>query len=160
MVEPQAEALAAGVFPGQERMAVVGDIDHLSAAISHATAPAFMLGAVAAFLSVLIGRMERIGERNRALQAGGDGIDSSLRDTIAKSFARRMQLLSRAIYYAVLSALVTAALLIGAFLAALVGLGHGDVMAVMFVVALALLMISLVELAREVRVHMATMHLD
>ena len=43
-----------------------------------------------------------------------------------------MQLLSRAIYYAVLSALVTAALLIGAFVAALVGLGHGGVMAVMF----------------------------
>ena len=72
-------------------MAVVGGIDHLSAAISHATAPAFMLGAVAGFLSVLIGRMERIGERNRALQSGADGaIDPSLRDTIARSFARRM----------------------------------------------------------------------
>ena len=142
-------------------MAVVGDIDHLSAAISHATAPAFMLGAVAGFLSVLIGRMERIVDRNRALQSGdGDGIDPSLKDAITRSFARRMQLLSRAIYYAVLSALITAALLIGAFLAALFGFSHGGLMAVMFVVALALLVISLVELAREIRVHMATMHLD
>ena len=71
-----------------------------------------------------------------------------------------MKLLSRAIFYAVLSALITAALLIGAFLAALFGFGHGGFMAVMFVVALALLVISLVELAREIRVHMATMHLD
>jgi len=49
-------------------MAVVGDIDHLSAAISHATAPAFMLGAVAGFLSILIARLERIADRNRALR--------------------------------------------------------------------------------------------
>jgi hypothetical protein len=142
-------------------MAVVADIDHLSTAISHATAPAFMLGAVAAFLSVLISRMERIMDRKRALQSGGfDTLDPSLKDAIAKSFARRLQLLSRAVYYAVLSALITAALLIGAFLAALAGVGHGGIMAAMFVVALALLMVSLVELTREIRVHMATMHLD
>ena len=81
-----------------------------------------MLGAVAAFLSVLVGRMERIMDRNRALQSGGaDALDPSLKDAIAKSFARRMQLLSRAIYYAMLSALITAALLMVAFLAALAG---------------------------------------
>jgi 2-methylisocitrate lyase-like PEP mutase family enzyme len=142
-------------------MAVVADFDHLSAAISHATAPAFMLGAVAGFLSVLVGRMERVMDRNRALQSSGaDALDPSLKDAIAKSFARRMQLLSRAIYYAVLSALITAALLTGAFVAALVGYGHGGIMAAMFVVALVLLMVSLVELTREIRVHMATMHLD
>ncbi len=33
-------------------------------------------------------------------------------------------------------------------------------MAAMFAVALALLMVSLIELTREIRVHMATMHLD
>jgi len=142
-------------------MAVVGDIDHLNAAISHATAPAFMLGAVAGFLSVLVGRMERVMDRNRALQSGGaDALDPSLKDAIAKSFARRMQLLSRAIYYAVLSALITAALLMVAFMAALAGFGHGGIMAAMFAVALALLMVSLIELTREIRVHMATMHLD
>jgi sterol desaturase/sphingolipid hydroxylase (fatty acid hydroxylase superfamily) len=97
----------------------------------------------------------------RCSQSTGAGaIDPSLRDTIAKAFARRMQLLSRAIFCAVLSVLITAALLIIAFLAALVGLGHGVVMAAMFVVALVLLMVSLVELTREIRVHMKTMHLD
>jgi hypothetical protein len=140
-------------------MAIVADLDHLSAAISHATAPAFMLGAVAGFLSVLVGRMERVLDRSRALQSGGgDAIDPSLRDAIGKSFARRMQLLSRAIYCAVLSALMTAALLIVVFVAALVG--HGGIMAAMFVVALALLMVSLAELTREIRVQMAMMPLD
>ena len=46
----------------------VSDIDHLGSVISHATAPAFMLGAVAAFLSILIQRMERISDRIRALR--------------------------------------------------------------------------------------------
>ena len=71
-----------------------------------------------------------------------------------------MVLLSRAIYFAVLSALLTAALLITAFLAALVGIGHGHFVALMFAVSLVLLMASLVELTREIRVHMANMHLE
>ena len=79
---------------------------------------------------------------------------------IADSFARRMELLSRAIHLAVLSAMVTAALLIRAFLAALAGISHGGVVAVMFAAALALLMASLIDLAREIRLHSATIHLD
>jgi len=142
-------------------MAVVGDIDHLSTAISHATAPAFMLGTVAAFLSILVARMERIVDRNRSLRSGDlASLEPSVRKRIADAFARRMELLGRAIYFAVLSAMVTAALLIGAFLAALAGLAHGGVVAVMFVVALALLMASLIDLAREIRLHSATIHLD
>jgi hypothetical protein len=71
-----------------------------------------------------------------------------------------MELLSRAILFAVLSALVTAALLIAAFFAALIGIGHGQVVAMMFALALLLLMASLVQLAREIRVYMAHMHLE
>jgi hypothetical protein len=87
-------------------------------------------------------------------------VDRSVRDAIAASYARRMLPFSRAIFFAVLSALMTAALLIGAFVAALVGLGHGGMVALMFAISLALLMASLVELTREIRVDMATMRLD
>ena len=139
-------------------MALVNDIDQLSQAISHATAPAFMLGAVAAFLSILIARLERVGDKLRALRTSDPSLDPA--GVIAASFARRMELLTRAIYFAVLSALLTAALLIGAFLAALVGLGHGQIIAMLFAAALALLMVSLVELTREIRVYMAHMHLE
>jgi hypothetical protein len=140
-------------------LALVADIDQLSTAISHATAPAFMLGAVAAFLSILITRLERIADKNRALRsADAASLDPS--GAIAASFSRRMALLSRAIYFAVLSALVTAALLIGAFASALVGIGHGRIVAFMFTLSLALLMASLVELTREIRVYMANMHLE
>ena len=142
-------------------MAVVADIDQLSAAISHATAPAFMLGAVAGFLSILIARMERIVDRNRSLRAGDlASLEPSVREAIAGSFMRRMQLLGSAITFAVLSALVTAALLIAAFATALLGVGHGGIVAMMFVVALALLIAALVNLAREIRVQIATMGVD
>jgi len=139
-------------------LALVTDIDHLSQAISHATAPAFMLGAVAGFLSILIARLERVADKMRALRSSDADLDPT--GKIAASFMRRMELLSRAIYFAVLSALLTAALLIGAFLTALVGIGHGQIVAMMFAAALALLMASLVELTREMRVYMAHMHLE
>ena len=57
-------------------MALVADIDQLSTAISHATALAFMLGAVAAFLSILIARLERVGDEQRALRSA-DAVDLS-----------------------------------------------------------------------------------
>ena len=118
-----------------------------------------MLGAVAGFLSILIARLERVADKNRALRTA-EAVAIDLTGEIAASFSRRMVLLSRAIYFAVLSALVTAALLICAFFAALVGIGHGQVVAVMFTVSLGLLIASLVELAREIRVYMAHMHLE
>ena len=59
---------------------------------------------------------------------------------------RRMMLLSPAIYFAVLSALVTAGFLIGAF----EGVGHARLVAMMFAVSLGLLIAALVELTREI----------
>ncbi len=139
-------------------MALVNDIDQLNVAIAHATAPAFMLGAVAAFLSILIARLERIADKNKALRSSDVDLDPT--GVVAASFARRMELLSRAIYFAVLSALLTATLLICAFLAALVGIGHGQIVAMLFTLALMLLMASLTQLAREIRVYMVHMHLE
>jgi hypothetical protein len=139
-------------------LALVTDIDQLSVAISHATAPAFMLGAVAAFLSILIARLERIADKNKALRSSDTDLDPT--GAVSASFLRRMELLSRAILLAVLSALLTAALLICAFLAALVGIGHGQIVAMMFTLALLLLMGSLLQLAREIRVYMKHMHLE
>jgi hypothetical protein len=133
------------------------DLDHLTAAISHATAPAFMLGAVAGFLSVLVSRMERIHDRIRTLRANAvEGVP----DETSAALSRRFAHLNRAIYFAVLSGLCTAALLIVAFACALLGISHTTGVALMFIIALILLMSSLVELTREVRMSLRTMHLD
>jgi Protein of unknown function (DUF2721) len=140
-------------------LALVTDIDHLSLAISHATAPAFMLGAVAGFLSILIARLERVADKIRALRSA-DAAEADPSGVLAASFSRRMLLLSRAIYFAVLSALVTAGFLIAAFVAALEGIGHARLVATMFALSLGLLIAALVELTREIRVYMANMHLE
>ena len=76
-------------------MALVTDIDQLSAAIGHATAPAFMLGAAAAFLSILIARLERVADKSRAPRSP-DAATVDPSGAIAASFSRRMVLLSRA----------------------------------------------------------------
>jgi hypothetical protein len=118
-----------------------------------------MLGAVAAFLSILIQRMERIDDRLRALRADGASVGGP-EDALSERLVRRVSLLRRAVYFGVLSALVTSALLIAAFAAALLGFGHGAIVAVMFVVALALLMTCLVNLALEIRLQLIATDLD
>ncbi len=137
------------------------DIDHISVAITHATAPAFMLGAVAGFVSILNTRLDRIVERGRALRAGSaPGVEAASAAKVGAALTRRAVLLGNAIYFGVLSALATSILLVAAFGAALLGVGHGVIVALMFVAALILLSASLVNLALELRVHMSTITID
>jgi hypothetical protein len=142
-------------------LGAVSDIDQLSEAISHATAPAFMLGAVAGFLSILVSRLQRIIDRLRALGAAAAGPATSPFETQrSHPLVRRAALLNQAIYLSVLSALSTAALLILAFAGALIGINHRTGVALMFVVALALLMAALVQFIREVRIGLKSVHLE
>ena len=46
-----------------------GSIEHLSEIISHVVAPAFMLGAVASFVSILVSRTNHLLERIRSVSA-------------------------------------------------------------------------------------------
>ena len=80
-------------------MALVTNINLLSLAISHATAPAFMLGAVAGFLAILVATLRRVADKIRALRStDATAVDPS--GALGASFSRRMLLLSRAIYFA------------------------------------------------------------
>jgi Na+/melibiose symporter-like transporter len=124
-------------------------VDQLTTVIAHATAPAFMLGAVASFLSIVISRLERVNDIRRTAEAA-DPPDEAL---IAR-LDDRTWILHGSIYFAVLSGLSTAGLLIAAFAAAILGFRHQLGMAILFVIALALLMASLVQLTRDVRVAM------
>jgi hypothetical protein len=140
----------------------ISNIDQLSAVIAHATAPAFLLGAVAGYLSILTTRLQRVADRARAM-----GATSRVRPDApaewpegAQELAERARLLHRAIYLSVLSALSTAALLIVAFALAVFGVEHRFGVAFMFVLALVLLMASLTMLTLEVRLAMRSMHLE
>jgi Protein of unknown function (DUF2721) len=126
---------------------------HLSEVISHATAPAFLLGAVSGFVAVLMGRMNGVIDRIRSVNAipDTDPDRSHLRSDLPR-LKRRAKLMNEAIFLAVGSAICTTLLVISAFVSAFLGLRHEPGAAVLFVLALALMCAALVALALEVRI--------
>lgn len=128
-------------------------VTQLSLVITQVTAPAFLLGAVAAFISVLIARMNRIIDRSQALNAiqDSDSAKAQLKSDIPR-LKRRAALLNRAILFATISAIVTSLLVIVAFVSAYFNLRHEYGVAVFFVIALGFFTASLVNLAREARI--------
>ena len=125
----------------------------LSQVISQVTAPAFLLGAVAAFVSVLISRMNRIIDRSQALNAiaEDDKVKATLKSDIPRLKARAA-LLNKAILYSTISAIVTSSLVIVAFVSAYFNIAHEYGVGALFVVALGFFTASLVNLARETRI--------
>jgi magnesium-transporting ATPase (P-type) len=128
-------------------------VTQLSQVITQVTAPSFLLGAVAAFTSVLISRMNRIIDRSQALNAISDDDASRAHlNTDIPRLRRRAALLNKAILFYTISAIVTSLLVIVAFVCALYNLQHEYGVALLFVIALGFCTISLVDLAREVRI--------
>ena len=134
-------------------MSFVPDVDQLAQIMSHATAPAFILGAVAGFISILIGRMETIVGRIRSLNeiADDDAARAQLKSDIPR-LKRRAKLLNSAIRLALGSGICTSLLLVVAFGSAFFGLRHEYGVGLLFVVAVVLLGASLFRFTLEVRI--------
>ena len=128
-------------------------VTQLSQVIGQVTAPAFLLGAVAACTSVLISRMNRIIDRSQALNAirDDDASKAHLKLDIPR-LKRRAALLNSAILFSTMSAIITSLLVIVAFVCAFYNMRHEYAVAVLFVVALGFFTVSLVYLAREARI--------
>jgi hypothetical protein len=128
-------------------------VTQIAQVISQVTAPAFLIGAVAAFTSVLISRMNRIIDRSQALNAikDDDQTKAQLKSDIPR-LRRRAALLNRAIFYSTVSAIVTSLLVIVAFISADFNVEHEYGVAALFVVALGFFTASLVTLALETRI--------
>ena len=134
-----------------ELLPTTPSIDQLSRIIGSVAAPAFLLGAVAAFISVLISRSNRVIDRSRFLYSIEGEAKSYLKADIPR-LKRRAELLNRAVFYSTMSAIVTALLIIVAFASAMLHLAHEYGVAVLFVVALTFFLLSLIDLARESRI--------
>jgi hypothetical protein len=127
--------------------------DRLSQAITHAIAPAFVLGAVAAFTSILSTRLETIFGRLRALNAlPDDGHDASYLKADIPRLKKRAQLTNRAMFFAIISGVIVAGLLIVAFMCAYLGIEHVYGAGIMFMIALLYLVAALITFAIEVRI--------
>jgi hypothetical protein len=130
----------------------IPSVEQLSRIIGSVAAPAFLLGAVAAFISVLISRMNRIIDRSQLLHSiDGESARAYLKADIPR-LKRRAELINRSIFYATVCAIITGSLIIVAFVSAMLRFAHEYGVAVLFIVALVFFVLSLVNLARETRI--------
>jgi hypothetical protein len=130
----------------------IPSVSQLSQVISQA-APAFLLGALAAFIAVLIGRLNRIIDRTIALNAiaDDDAMKSRLKEDIPR-LLRRAAMMNRAIFWAVISSIAITSLVIVAFVSAFFHIQHERGVAVLFIVSLGAFTVALIDFAREVRI--------
>ena len=127
-------------------------LPQLSAIIGSVAAPAFLLGAVAAFISVLISRLNRIIDRSQFLHRIPDADEMSYLKADVARLKLRAGLLNRAILHATMAAIVTALLVIVAFVSAMLHFAHEYGVALLFILALSFFFLSLLDLARETRI--------
>jgi hypothetical protein len=133
-------------------------VEELAKIISQAAAPAFLLAAMAGFVSVLIGRLNRIVDRDSAMIVNEDsGPPTAPLKANDAGRRRRAKLLGRALEYAVIAAIFITLLVIVAFASAAVGLNEIYGAALMFVLALSFFAASLVCFWLEVRIAMGNL---
>jgi hypothetical protein len=128
-------------------------VSQLSHVISHAAAPAFLLGALAAFIAVLISRLNRIIDRTIFLNGipDEDAARSRLKADLPR-LVRRAVMMNRAIFWAVVASISISILIIVAFVTAFFEVQHERGVAILFIASLIAFTISLVDFAREVRI--------
>ena len=128
-------------------------VNQLSQVISQAAAPAFLLGALAAFISVLISRLNRI--IDRTIMLNGIPAEDTVRSRLKADLPRMMwraTLVNRAILWAVVGSIAVSVLVIVAFASALFEIQHERGVAVLFMISLGAFTVSLIDFAREVRI--------
>lgn len=132
---------------------VTPSIDQLGRIIANVAAPAFLLGAVAAFISVLISRINRVIDRAQFIGniSESDTARSFLKDDLPR-LRRRVALLNRSLYCAVVAAILTTLIIIVAFVSSLLHFAHEYGVAILFTAAMVMFSVSLIDLARETRI--------
>jgi hypothetical protein len=127
-------------------------VSELSQVIAQAIAPAFLLGALAAFISVLTLRMNRVVDRSQMLNAIDDADTAKARlKADLPRMRQRAILLNNATLFAALSAIFATFLVMVAFVSAFFNIEHERGIAVLFVITLAFFAAALVNFARETR---------
>jgi cytochrome c biogenesis protein CcdA len=128
-------------------------VTQLSQVITQAIAPAFLLGALAAFISVLTLRMNRVVDRSQILNAVDDS--DTARARLKADLPRMKQraiLLNNATFFATLSAIFATILVMVAFVTAFFDIQHERGIAVLFVITLGFFAAALINFARETRI--------
>jgi hypothetical protein len=127
------------------------DPDQLSTMITHAVAPVFLLGVIAAFVSILLARMTAITDRIRDLNRidDNDAARKWLKEDVAR-LKRRLVLLNQSLFLTVTAGIGITILLLVGFVVALFGYRHERGAGVLFIVSLCLLIGALFRFLQDV----------
>jgi hypothetical protein len=115
--------------------------DRLSQVIDHTTAPAFLLGAVAGFLAIMLNRAENLA---RLLDNGKTRHKQDL------LLIKRVRLLQWAVFFCLCAAISATVLVIAAFLFAFLNRPHVYGVGLFFLVSFTLLTVALGLFAQEI----------
>jgi hypothetical protein len=131
-------------------MDLVPDIDRLTQIFSNAIAPAFFLGAVAAFVSLMMSRLAAVSERIKGGRALPDQDGAAVGSSLSPgTLTRRARLLSDGIILSLGSGICATLLLAMLFASQFFGLRHVYGAAVLFIGATLLLGVALFRFAQE-----------
>ncbi|WP_375397945.1 DUF2721 domain-containing protein [uncultured Sphingomonas sp.] len=130
-------------------------VSTIAQAIQLSLSPVFMLAGIGALLNVLAGRLSRVVDRGRmveALHPGSTGPEHDRHVWELRLLDRRISIINAALFLAVSSAVMTCLVVALLFVAELTGLHIGDAVALAFILAMVLLISALVGFMIEVRV--------
>jgi hypothetical protein len=142
-------------------MPTIPAVSTIAQTIQLSLAPVFMLAAIGQLLNVLAGRLSRVIDRARSL---ADRVEASTQPPHVhliwelRLLDRRMSIINAALFLAVASAVMTGTVIALLFIANLVKLHLGPVVAIAFILAVTLLILCLFAFIVEVRLSLAANH--
>lgn len=138
---------------------IVPSADLLTHLFSQSVAPAFLIGAVAGFMSLLSTRFRTVHDRlgKLATAAADEAIEARRLEEIAL-LKRRGILLNSSMYFALWAAICTTLLLLLSYAAGFLKLQHIFGGSLLFILANGLLAVSLYKFARDVKMELADIH--
>ena len=140
----------------------VSSLSGLAHTIQLALAPAFLLSAMGIILNMLTGRLARVVDRARMIEADftpRDHPNHGHQVTELRLLDRRMRIVNNSIFLATASAVVLCTVVAAMFVAELIGFSFARTLASLFALSLLLLIASLVMFLIEVRVAVAAIRI-
>ncbi|HEY9580410.1 MAG TPA: DUF2721 domain-containing protein [Rhizorhapis sp.] len=130
--------------------------------IQLAVAPVFLLAGIGAFLNVCAGRLGRVIDRARVvervvLETVGEERKRMLREI--RKLDRRIDFLNNAIFLSVASAILVCLVVVLLFSAQLFGAPMGTPVALLFIIAMLLMISALCTFLVEIRLASSTIHI-
>lgn len=129
-------------------------VSTIAETIQLSLSPVFMLAGIGALLNMLVGRLSRVVDRARALEMlhpRTSGMEHDRHVWELRLLDRRMHVINAALALATLSAVMTCLVVGALFVAELIHLRIGRLLAIAFIAAMVLLILGLVCFMLEVR---------